>query len=428
MRKKLQCTIIGLIWLILLSIIDVSAAPLRIGIGSSKSLQEFQGMGCGAMFYEEHITSLAASNDEKRQQELYDDLFAKVNTRYLHLMIRATHEPENDNDDPLKPDFEARNFAYCEHTIAIAKAAKKRQPDIEFLATLLTPPAWMKTNNAESGGGEEKATLKPKMELEFAEYLWAFLQHMAGNDVPVHYLSIANEPDWPHDQPGCFFTPDDYAKLFDTVGDYLDRMAKLYPKVPKAQLVGPNTLSARAAARDYLPPLQRKAGKHLAVLAAHDYDMKGERWGDMRKLARDRPVWMTEWCSRDADTSPGQINAAMAYASAMHAGFNGGVNVWMAYDWVYPPRDGGEALVHVDWGKGYTLNKPYWAFRQWAEPLKPGMRIVECDVSEEDSKIEATAFLSADRMLVVHLTNNGHSDVAVQVGLRGGNGVPTRDC
>jgi dienelactone hydrolase len=32
-------------------------------------------------------------------------------------------------------------------------------------------------------------------------------------------------------------------------------------KVPRAQLIGPNTLSARAAAKDYLPPLQRKAGK-----------------------------------------------------------------------------------------------------------------------------------------------------------------------
>jgi O-glycosyl hydrolase len=38
---------------------------------------------------------------------------------------------------------------------------------------MLTPPPWMKTNNDESGKG--KATLKPKLELEYAEYLWAFL-------------------------------------------------------------------------------------------------------------------------------------------------------------------------------------------------------------------------------------------------------------
>ena len=53
----------------------------------------------------------------------------------------------------------------------------------------------------------------------------------------------------------------------------------------------------------------------------------------------------------------------------MHDAFTGGVNVWMAYDWVYPPRNGGEALIHVDWGNDYTLKKPYWVFRQWAAPL-----------------------------------------------------------
>lgn len=108
-------------------------------------------------------------------------MFAKVNARYLHLGIRATHEPQNDNDDPWTPAFDPANFKYCVHLVAIVKAARERRPDVELVATLGTPPPWMKTNNAESGGGKEKATLKPKLELEFAEYLWAFLAHMTRN-------------------------------------------------------------------------------------------------------------------------------------------------------------------------------------------------------------------------------------------------------
>ena len=42
-----------------------------------------------------------------------------------------------------------------------AKAALKRQPEIQFLATLYTPPPWMKTNNDASGGGEARATINP---------------------------------------------------------------------------------------------------------------------------------------------------------------------------------------------------------------------------------------------------------------------------
>ena len=56
-------------------------------------------------------------------------------------------------------------------------------------------------------------------------------------------------------------------------------------------------------------------------------------------------------------------------------------NVWMAYDWVYPPRKSGEALIHVDWGNDYKLTKPYYLFRQWATPLKPGMRIVDASAT-----------------------------------------------
>ena len=63
------------------------------------------------------------------------------------------------------------------------------------------------------------------------------------------------------------------------------------------------------------------------------------------------------------------------YGVAMHDAFTGGASVFMAYDWVYPPRDSGESLIHVDWGNDYKLTKPYHLFKQWADPLKPGMRV-----------------------------------------------------
>lgn len=395
-----------------------AASPARITVQPSKLRQPYQGLGCGAMLYEGHITSLAARGKDDRQRQLYDDMFAKVNARYLHLGIRATHEPQNDNDDPFNPAFDPANFKYCVHLLAIVKAARERRPDVELVATLGTPPPWMKTNNAESGGGKEKATLKPKMELEFAEYLWAFLAHMARNGAPVKYLAISNECDWAHDQAGCFFTPDAHAKLFEIVGDYLDKMAVKFPDVPRALLMGPNTLSAPAAVSGYIPAMMRKAGKHVAVLAAHDYDMRGDRWGDMQRLARGtKPVWMTEWCARGEDDTPGQIKSAIDYASAMQAGFSGGVTAWTAYDWVYPNRKAGESLIHVDWGNDYALKKPYWVFRQWGAALTPGMRIVDTASSQE--MVKACAFLSAERTLVVHVINSGNAESSLQLSIGG---------
>lgn len=400
--------------------------PARINVNPSRVHQEFQGMGCGAMFYEGHITSLAARQRDGLQKQLYDDMFAKCPTQYLNLMIRADHEPQNDNADPYTLAFDPANFKYCQHTIAIAKAAREREPNIEFVATLLTPPAWMKTNNSESGGGKAKGTLKPKMELEFAEFIYAFLAHMSANGIDVKYVSIANECDWPHDQPGCFFTPEAYAELFNLVGGYFERMGAKNPGVPRPLMIGPNTLSAPGAVKSYLPVLQRKAGKYLAVLAAHDYDPRGDRWGDMRRFAGKRPVWMTEWCSRDADDSPGQINSAIGYGKAMHDAFSGGANVWMAYDWAYPPHKSGEALIHIDWGNGYTLTKPYYLFRQWCAALAPGMHVVETTATGPNSaNIKATGFLSADgKTLVVHVVNAG--DAAAEVVLAAATKTPAK--
>jgi hypothetical protein len=105
----------------------------------------------------------------------------------------------------------------------------------------------------------------------------------------------------------------------------------------------------------------------------------------------------------------------------MHEAFQGGANVFMAYDWVYPPRDSGEALIHADWGNNYRLTKPYYLFRQWAEPLKPGMRVVEIGVSGRAAVgVKATAFLSSDqRTLVVHIVNAQDKDTPIALKLTG---------
>jgi len=170
-----------------------------------------------------------------------------------------------------------------------------------------------------------------------------------------------------------------------------------------------------------VPRVLKSAGKYLDVIGTHDYDPHGDRWGALRKLAGSRPVWMTEWCAREKDASPGMIQSATAYGVALHEAFQGGANVFLAYDWVYPPRDSGEALIHVNWGKDYRLTKPYYLFRQWAEPLKPGMRVVDSSVTGRAAAgVKPTAFLAPDsRTLVVHIVNTQDKDAAIALKLTG---------
>ena len=369
-------------------------------------------MGCGAIFYEGHITSLAARNKDALQDRLYHDMFREVHTDFLQLMIRHDYEPQNDNGDPLNPQFKPEWFESTKSTIAICKAARERNPKIRFFATLYTPPPWMKTNNDPSAGGKQRATIKPGMEQELAEYCWAFLAHMQREGCAVEFLSIANEPDWPHDQPGYCLQPPQYAALLNITSAYLDEMARRLPAVPRVTLVGPNTLSAPECAEAWVPAIDSGAKGLLAVIGTHDYDRRGERFVPLRTLADKRPLWVTEWCVNGTDPSPGLIRSASEYWLAMTEAFNQGANVWMAYDWVYPPRQGGEALIHVDWGNDYKKTKIYDGFRQWCAPLSPGMHVVVSTISGPAASgiaqpgVKAAAFLSADgKHLVAHVAN-----------------------
>src|SRR4051794_16394941 len=77
-RQMSRC----LLALFLIARVVTAAEETRITVHSDKLRQEFQGLGCGAIFYEGHITSLAARGKDERQRELYDDMFAKVPTRF----------------------------------------------------------------------------------------------------------------------------------------------------------------------------------------------------------------------------------------------------------------------------------------------------------------------------------------------------------
>lgn len=393
--------------------------------------QEFQGMGCGAIFYEAHITCLGAAGRTNEQEQLYDTMFRDVNMDLLQLFIRHDHEPQNDNNDPYDPAFDEKNFAYCQHTLAICAAAKKRRPNLKLHAVLYTPPEWMKTNNDASGGGTNKATLKAGLELEAGEFIWAFLDHMRRNGQPIDYVSFANECDWGHTQPGYFMTPDRCADVHAIIGAYLDEMARKFPATPRPKIVAPNTLSAVDCAGKYLPALLTKAAPWVDVVGCHDYDRRGDRWRKLVEKAGGRPVWQTESCFNGHDASPDLINSATEHWLNMTEAFNGGVNVWMAYDWVYPPRQGGEALIHVSWGRSFHPTKIYHAMRQWCAPLTPGMRVADTTVTGEFASgfakpgVKASAFAD-DRHLVVQVANVQDRPAAVRLNVGANTHGPAR--
>jgi len=55
------------------------------------------------------------------------------------------------------------------------------------------------------------------------------------------------------------------------------------------------------------------------------------------------------------------IDSATEYGAAMHDAFRAAPSIH-GLRRVYPPRDSGEALIHVNWGNDYQLTKAYHLF------------------------------------------------------------------
>ena len=167
--------------------------------------------------------------------------------------LPATHDPRDARAEerqrrPLDARVRPGEFqilrAHARHRQGRAGSGR---PDIQFFATLYTPPPWMKTNNAEGGGGKAKATLKPRLELELAEYRLGVPRphgpERRGGAIPrdLQRVRLAAR------QPGCFFTPGRARRLFETVGEYLDKMARQISRCAAREARRARTRSARPA-------------------------------------------------------------------------------------------------------------------------------------------------------------------------------------
>lgn len=132
-------------------------------------------------------------------------------------VMRAYFDPEHGHGYTLcrthinSCDFSLGNYAYTEtpgdvalrdFTIArdhqalipmIKHAMRVRGPDLKIFASPWSPPAWMKKPSRLGGGSVE-----PRWYSAYARYLLAFVRAYAAEGLPIHALTVQNEPQMTH--------------------------------------------------------------------------------------------------------------------------------------------------------------------------------------------------------------------------------------
>ncbi|MFK7949592.1 MAG: glycoside hydrolase family 30 beta sandwich domain-containing protein [Saprospiraceae bacterium] len=171
---------------------------VNIEIDATTTYQEMEGFGAA-------VTGSSAYNimthlTETQQNTLLEDLFDAENgigISFIRLTIGASDFSLSDftyNDlGTGQSDIPQNNFDLSienQYLIPLLQKILAINPNIKIMATPWTAPAWMKDNESLQNGGR----LKGIFQESFATYFVKYIQGMAANNIPIHVISVQNEP------------------------------------------------------------------------------------------------------------------------------------------------------------------------------------------------------------------------------------------
>lgn len=193
-----------------------------LAIDLSRKHQRLLGLGASL----EHATceNLARLPAAKRG-EVIDSLVNPTNGIGMNLMRLCigtsdfVGEPYYSYDDlpPGESDPELTRFSIERdraYVLPAIKLAQQKNPALLFFASPWSPPAWMKTSG-KLGTGK----VKPEYYPAFARYLLKYVQAYAAEGIPIHALTVQNEPQ--HQDPAYPTTIWTAAAQRDFIRDHL---------------------------------------------------------------------------------------------------------------------------------------------------------------------------------------------------------------
>ena len=168
-----------------------------IYVSTDKTYQEYAGYGASMTHASAYLLMRA---DEETREDVLKDLFSRegANFSVVRIPVGASDYipgdkyftcddlPEGQTDEAL----EHFNLDNDEDLIAVLKRVKEINPDVSFMASPWSAPAWMKQNESLLGGG----SLKESMYEVYADYLVKFVSEYAAQGLEISLLTLVNEP------------------------------------------------------------------------------------------------------------------------------------------------------------------------------------------------------------------------------------------
>ncbi|MEM3712508.1 MAG: glycoside hydrolase [Thermoproteota archaeon] len=379
---------------------SVQNTAVSIRVDPSRKYQVIEGFGGSGAYFE----SLVHNLEEPLRTQVVDLLFSDLGVDIYRMRVWSLIEFYNDDDDPNHFNWDGFNFNTDLDQVWNAQQAKSRGVS-KFLASVWSPPWWMKNTRKENGGGY----LLPEMYEEFAEWLAAYvIGYKEHHGIEIGWISIQNEPDFStEDWETCVYTPEQLRDVVKVVGRKF-RALNLTTKIllPEVAQV--------SKAPDYIEVIMSdpEAAQYVDVLNFHLYDIDYFNPDSeiiyLEKVAEcglkyKRPLWETEYSYLEF-AKAGTLEEALAEAQHIHNtlvyGNASAYLVWTLF-WI------GNGLISVNPFSGdYKVNTVYYALKHYSKFITPGSRRIYS--LSTDGDILTSAFLdeNTNRITVV-IINRG---------------------
>ncbi|MEO5682464.1 MAG: PKD domain-containing protein [Chitinophagaceae bacterium] len=338
--------------------------------------------------------------------------------------VPTNFEYTNDNADPFVTDLSKYNLNTIilgEHNplgtrLQFFKDAKAAGINT-FIATVWSPPYWMKTNNRiDNGTGANAAPvynfnpsvtdnqLRTGMYNEFAEMCIAYIKILKQQTgIDLYAFSIQNEPRFSQMYQSCLYNGSAMRDLLKIVGKrFKDEglTTKLFLPEDVGYLDGVSAM--------VMPSLgDTEARQYADIIAVHGYALDGitasspdaKTWQTMYSWGAQygKPLWMTETSGYKNDWS-----GAMALAKAIYTALKfGNVSAWVF--WTLSTSTLDEYSLMSSSG---TKSNRYYASKNFYRWIRPGAVRISAEAAES-SKIYPVAFKhDANQQTTIVLIND----------------------
>ncbi|HEX5027021.1 MAG TPA: glycoside hydrolase [Agriterribacter sp.] len=340
---------------------------------------------------------------------LIDDLGLTI----LRLNIPSNFEVENDNSSPFVTDLTRYNVnnntpghddKLADHIqyLKDMKAAGLQK----VIASVWTPPIWMKYNNKVGNGTTDQNSappytntpdattnqLKTDMYDEFAEYCVAYIKTIKQlTGIDIYALSIQNEPRFSQFYVSCVYNGEAMRDLLKVVGKRFE------DESIATKLFVPEDVGFFDGIKSLVDPVLADAGsrKYVDILAVHGYATDGvnpgsadaKTWEDMYNWGApyDIPLWMTETSGYE-----NTLDGAIALSKAMYIALQyGNVSAWLFWSLSTTQLDAYSLM-----SAGGEKSKRYFVSKNFYRYIRPGAQRFK--ISSDDEHLLPLAFTNTN--------------------------------